>query len=331
MNATRILLYLCAVSLLTGAGCHKRPATGPARLVCQEPVYDFGTRSSVDIIDHGFVVKNMGDAPLRIKRVRSSCLCSVGELPKDALAPRDETTVRVRMHLCGSRGHVNREFLVESNDPYNPQTILSVTGTVVRRVEVRPCEVSFLGIYGDTKTCRTVTIEVIDPNVVLNIVQFDSDSPYFRPEVEVSKKGKSYVLSIETVPPLPEGVARGTICLVTDSERHKTIEIPVKADVFGKLVVFPREIILAADDGRQLNPSHISILPGKIDAFELKAIIPPTPSITTKITPLPAGGYVVDLTVSDVTDDLDGRQLRILTDVEGLEEVLMPIRVLPGD
>ena len=145
MNAIRILLYLCAVSLLAGAGCRKRPAAGPARLVCQEPVYDFGTRSSVDIIEHGFLVKNMGEAPLRIKRVRSSCLCSVGELPKDAVAPGDETTVHVRMHLCGSHGHVNRKFLMESNDPYNPQTVLSVTGTVVRRVEVRPCEVSFLG------------------------------------------------------------------------------------------------------------------------------------------------------------------------------------------
>ena len=331
MNAIRILLYLCAVSLLAGAGCRKRPAAGPARLVCQEPVYDFGTRSSVDIIEHGFLVKNMGEAPLRIKRVRSSCLCSVGELPKDAVAPGDETTVHVRMHLCGSHGHVNRKFLMESNDPYNPQTVLSVTGTVVRRVEVRPCEVSFLGIYGDTKTCRTVSIDVLDPNVVLNIVQFDSDSPYFRPEIEANKKGKSYVLSINTIPPLPEGVARGTICLATDSERHKTIEIPVKADVFGKLVVFPREIILAAGHGRQLNPVHITVLPGKIDAFELKAIIPPTPLITTKITPLAAGGYAVDLTVSAITDDLDGRQLRILTDVEGLKEILVPIRVLPKD
>ncbi len=331
MKAMKILLYLCAVSLLAGAGCRKRPAAGLPRLVCQEPVYDFGTQSSLNIIDHGFVVKNMGDAPLRIKRVRSSCLCSVGELPKDALAPRDETTVRMRMHLCGSSGHVNKKFLIESNDPYNPQTILSVTGTVVRRVEVRPCEVSFLGIYGDTETCRTVSIEVLDPDVVLGIVQSNSDSPYFRPEVEANKKGKSYALSIKTVPPLPEGVMRGTICLATDSEQHKTIEIPVKADVFGKLVVFPREIVLAADHGRQLNPVHTTILPGKIGTFELKAVIPPIPSITTKITTLPAGGYAVDLTVPAITEDLDGRQLRILTDVEGLEEVLVPIRVLPGD
>ena len=331
MNAIRILLYLCAVSLLAGAGCHKRPAAGPARLVCQEPVYDFGTRSSVDIIDHCFVVKNAGDAPLRIKRVRSSCLCSVGELPKDTLAPGDETTVHVRMHLCGSRGHVNRKFLMESNDPYNPQTVLSVTGTVVRRVEVRPCEVSFLGIYGDTKTCRTVSIDVLDPNVVLNIVQFDSDSPYFRPEIEANKKGKSYVLSISTIPPLPEGVPTGTICLVIDNEQHRTIEIPVKADVFGKLVVFPREIILATDDRRQVKPLHVTVLPGKTAVFELKAVISPTPSIETKITPLAGGGYRIDLTVSAVTEDLDGQQLAVLTDVEGLKEILVPIRVLPKD
>lgn len=328
-SLTITVLFLCLMTVGPGTGCKDEPAQGSPRLVCYEPNYDFGRQNSIDIVEHSFVVKNEGNAPLIIRRVKQFCRCTAGKLSKNVLQPDEETTIDVQLVLYGLSGVVHKKILMESNDPYKPEEALYITGRVTDDILITPFQVSFLGIYDNTKTNKTVYIDVCNPDINLNIKRVESESQYFVPEIKTLEKSKSYELSIHTRPPLPEGLTTGSIRIFTDNDEYGILEIPVKADVFGELIIFPEEIILTIDNSHNTRSSpYVAVIPGKTRIFELKSVISPSPSVKTKIVPLGKSGYKIELTIPMVTKDLEGQKLRITTTVENMKEILIPFRIV---
>ncbi len=328
-SLTITVLFLCLMTLGPGTGCKDEPAGGSPRLVCYEQNYDFGKRNRTDTVKHSFVVKNEGNAPLIIRRVKPFCRCTVGKLSKNVLQPDEEVTIHVQLVLYGLSGVVHKKILIESNDPHNPKGTLHITGTVTDDILITPFQVSFLGIHDDTKTDKVVRIDVLNPDINLNIERVESESQYFVPETKTLEKGKSYELTIHTKPPLPEGLTTGSIRIFTDNDEYGTLEIPVKADVFGELIIFPEEIILTIENNHNTKSSpYVAVIPGKTRIFELKNVISPSTSIKTKIVPLGQSGYKIELTIPVVTKDLEGQKLRITTNVENMKEILVPFRIV---
>ena len=101
------------------------------KLVLQQTSYDFGDIKQGEKVSHDFVLSNSGGDLLTISNVTASCGCTAAAPEKNELAPGESTNLTVSFNSSGRRGKQNKTVRIFSNDPQNPEMVLSITGVVV--------------------------------------------------------------------------------------------------------------------------------------------------------------------------------------------------------
>ena len=102
---------------------------GP-KIVVQQSEYDFGQVNQGEKVTHVYIITNSGGDLLKITKVNASCGCTVAKPDKDELAPGESTNLVVTFDSKGRFGKQKKLIRVESNDPNNPQVILTLKGSV---------------------------------------------------------------------------------------------------------------------------------------------------------------------------------------------------------
>jgi uncharacterized cupredoxin-like copper-binding protein len=101
------------------------------KLVLQQTSYDFGDIKQGEKVSHDFVLSNSGGDLLTISNVSASCGCTAATPEKNELAPGESTNLTVSFNSSGRRGKQNKTIRIFSNDPQNPEMVLTITGVVV--------------------------------------------------------------------------------------------------------------------------------------------------------------------------------------------------------
>lgn len=84
----------------------------------EKGIYDFGTLTEGDTVEHVFEFTNTGEFPLIINNITASCGCTTPEWPRDPVAPGAKSSVRVRFNSRGKVGEQNKTITVFANtDP----------------------------------------------------------------------------------------------------------------------------------------------------------------------------------------------------------------------
>lgn len=110
--------------------------TGPIPEIVITPKYfDFGDIKYGDVVQHTFIVKNIGDAVLEIKRIATSCGCTTAKVDNDNILPGEETNLIVTyttgaMSGDHALGEQERIIYIKNNDPINPQTEVMIYARV---------------------------------------------------------------------------------------------------------------------------------------------------------------------------------------------------------
>src|SRR4051812_35372932 len=81
------------VCILT-ASAHADP-----KIVCTDPVFDFGARRWGEPFDLSYTISNDGDAPLKISQISTHWTYPMPEPPAGALGPGDSVTVKIPMKM----------------------------------------------------------------------------------------------------------------------------------------------------------------------------------------------------------------------------------------
>jgi len=121
----KLLLIIAACSSLSFA-----QLLGP-KLVTQQDEYDFGDIKQGEKVTHVFVITNSGGDLLKITNVKASCGCTAALPEKNELAPGESTNLNVTFNSTGRIGKQKKLIRIESNDPDNPQVIVTIKGNVV--------------------------------------------------------------------------------------------------------------------------------------------------------------------------------------------------------
>ena len=119
-------------------------ATAQPRIVVDEPAVDLGEVFEEPLYGLVFIVKNAGDADLAIAQIRSTCGCTTARFDR-VIPPGGQGEIVVE--IDGGKvmvGSFVKKAAVLSNDPDNPQVMLSITGTVRSSVDVRPSKRIYL-------------------------------------------------------------------------------------------------------------------------------------------------------------------------------------------
>ena len=129
---SRGLALLAAGLLLCGTARAEGPDTGAhGPLIRVEPAgFDFGAVVAGRTLRKEFRLRNAGDQPLLLQRVRTSCGCTVGKLARTSLEPGAATALVVSLTTGSSRGHLVKSVVVPSNDTKTPLLEIRIEATV---------------------------------------------------------------------------------------------------------------------------------------------------------------------------------------------------------
>lgn len=113
------------------------PEDGPQpKLVIPQDFWDFGRVGPTDVVDHTFVLKNEGEAPLTISRIYTTCGCTTAELSARVIPPGKVALLRLIFDagyhdVRGQR--VRRGVIIENNDPRHSEAEVWAEAFVLAR------------------------------------------------------------------------------------------------------------------------------------------------------------------------------------------------------
>ena len=111
----------CAIRTVVMVACFQLALAGIAfadpQIAFEEKEYDFGELEQGKNGECFFAFKNTGDAPLNIKKIKTSCGCTASSTDKDLLEPGEKGTVKVVYKTEKRSGSFRQKIRVLTNDP----------------------------------------------------------------------------------------------------------------------------------------------------------------------------------------------------------------------
>ena len=111
--------------------CASLTAVAEVKIQWLETEHNFGAFDENDgEVTCEFRFVNVGDEPVRVSNVRTSCGCTTSKPPRKAIQPGDTATVSATYNPVGRPGKFEKKIYVDMNT--NPQrNVLAIHGTVI--------------------------------------------------------------------------------------------------------------------------------------------------------------------------------------------------------
>jgi hypothetical protein len=338
-----LIVMMALVSVWTFSARAQEPATSPApesaaatpettaplapKLVCEEATFNFGEMDNSKFVEHRFVLKNEGNITLEIGAVRASCGCTVANISQKSVPPGGTTEVSARLSLTGRQGSQNKTITVESNDPQQPRFTLTLTGTAISEMQMRPTQMFFGRITSGAIVTGAVEITIESTNAV-KILKAEASTQELTVKTEPGSGPKMHRIVVTTQPPLTKGQLRASVHLETDYSKYGALDFPVTAFVVSDLSFSPEEITVVGQTNQPM--TRVVVLRSETGKpFQVESVEPPVPTMQAKVVPMD-NAVQIELNNILAVPELDGQVLRIKTTMEGLREILIPFRVVPA-
>ena len=211
-------------------GVHAGEEVLAPKIVCDEPVYDFGEIANHNVVEHEYVIRNAGTLSLEIRSVRASCGCTAVQSSQSVIPPGESGTLQARFDLRGRSGMQYKTVFVESNDPQTPSLHLQLRGTAVEALRVEPTAL----FYGrlELGALPTRVLRVIANQGPLQLTSFRSDNPHILLRElprEAGANESERQLEVTISPEHPTGQLRGTIYIKTDRDDQPELAVAMAA------------------------------------------------------------------------------------------------------
>ncbi|MGD9781290.1 MAG: DUF1573 domain-containing protein [Kiritimatiellia bacterium] len=207
------------------------------KIVCDQPIFDFGATNNTGFVEHHFPIRNAGTLSLEIRNVRASCGCTAVKPSQSVIPPGGEATIGAKLDLRGRSGMQIKSITVESNDPQTPHLMLQLKGTAVLPLRAEPSTLFFGRL--EPGAARTRTFEVVSGRGPIQIVGTRTDHPGLSVvpvAPEPGADGSRHRFELRISPDLPEGNVNGSVFVKTDAA-----DLPELAIVVAAYLVKPAE------------------------------------------------------------------------------------------
>jgi hypothetical protein len=106
-------------------------AFSQAELMVKETTFDFGKiKAGSDTLWHSFEIKNIGNEPLQISDVKTSCDCTLADWPKGEIAPGKSALIKGGFKIEGKSGTFEKNIILYANTA-PAVTILTLKGEII--------------------------------------------------------------------------------------------------------------------------------------------------------------------------------------------------------
>lgn len=193
------------------------------KAVIEETEFNFGVISVGTEKKHEFVIRNEGEAPLKVVEGEKTCQCTVGELDNNEVPPGKSVTVTLTWTPAAETEEFDKGVEIKTNDPNRRSFQLRGKGIVVARFAVLPAgtwnmldirddrETEFQGLVASGAAKFQVTsIEAENPALT------GVAAPLTDEELEKHRYVAGYRIKLKIKPALPVGSFHIPLKIKTD-------------------------------------------------------------------------------------------------------------------
>ena len=123
-----------------------------------------------------FTIRNIGESTVNLLRVRSSCSCLAADFQPCALEAGQETSLTVTIPANSVSGDFSKAVFLETDAPREEFLKLTVSGTAIPAVEVRPKREVYLGCLEAGKE-RVCVFRLTPTNFEMKLRLLSADAP----------------------------------------------------------------------------------------------------------------------------------------------------------
>jgi hypothetical protein len=205
---------------------------GP-KIQFEELKWDFGRKKQGDVLTHTFLFENVGDEPLVIERVRTSCGCAAASPSKKKFNPGEKGEIEVSFNTRGYYGEQNKFIYVDSNDPSESVKQLMISASVdvppSPKIELDSYTTD-LGLVLEGEELRT-EFNIRNKGVLeLTVTPFHADASFFIQGKKISPPlkiaaGKTQRVEVRIPPRNRMGLVREFIRLQSNDPMRSTLSL----------------------------------------------------------------------------------------------------------
>ena len=98
-----------------------------------ESKIDFGEIFQGDIVEHSFEFTNIGDTPLVISKIITTCGCTAPTWPKEPIHPGEKGKIKIVFNSTGKIGRQNKVATILSNTSNQKDRLLIVANIIPKK------------------------------------------------------------------------------------------------------------------------------------------------------------------------------------------------------
>lgn len=167
---------------------------------------------------------------------------------------------------------------VNTNDPLQPEIVLTVRADVVGSVFLRPEKLSFGSARGPNQRNRILVTKDPTEEGKLEITDLRADLPWLRAsarQVEVEEPGAEdfppaspgdWVVEVRIEGEPPSGVSQSNVRFKTGLRREPEVAVPLSVAIIPPIVVQPQKLTVAPASGDRLVGTLLAVVRADLDA-----------------------------------------------------------------
>jgi hypothetical protein len=134
-----------------------------------------------------FKYQNTGDKPVKFKSVKTSCGCTAAQTQKEEVPAGEKGEITATFNIGDRTGTQVKTVTVETDDPANTTTVLTLKAVIPQQLEITPTFV-FWG-PGEEPKPKTIVVRAAKDFPVKHL-KVTSSSPDFQTKVEETGNGQ---------------------------------------------------------------------------------------------------------------------------------------------
>jgi hypothetical protein len=165
-----------------------------AQLAWEKIELELNPAAGVESVDAIFKYENKGTKPINIKAVRTSCGCTTAALKKNDVAPGEKGEIVATLKTGDRVGLQQKTVTVETDDPQQPSTVLTLKANIAQLLELQPAFV-FWQSNEDPKP-KTIVAKV-GKGVTIKNLEVTSSAPEFTTKVEPGSTAGEFKIIVQ--------------------------------------------------------------------------------------------------------------------------------------
>jgi beta-lactamase regulating signal transducer with metallopeptidase domain len=253
--------------------------TGP-RIAFDSETHDFGQVPPRSKNTCQFKFKNVGNAVLKVGKIRTTCGCTVASLTRNSPEKKDyqpgETgTITITYKASRQPGKVSKKIHVPSNDITRPKVSLTIKASIVLHVNPEPDELDLL-LNRENARCPNITLVSIDrkPFAIKSIT---APGNWLTADFDSSVEATRFVLQPKVDMEKLKSRQRGLVKIAVTHPKCKTVQIPY--NILPRFKQSPRSIILSNAQPGEPMTKQLSIINNYEEEFEIESVSCPTDAV----------------------------------------------------